>query len=498
MRWHWTLGLLCTGCAALSRGLDGDPVDAEPTPTVEKVLRVPLDEALFVTRRLLEEQRLDVFEHNDTNELFSQSWEIGVNVRGNRTFERYMVRGEEVGPRQSVIRIFRLQYREAESAVEQQMPEPGSEKANDHRYIQERDPFARETFENVPTLEGFRLRRGIRDLPQERKLLARLEMVPSLELVGGKASIPVRDVKVPAWGPESTDAPPRCGDAVQGAEPLLVAGQTVLVADPLGTRELPDAAARMLCDAAQKKLPVALALSVPSGDQPALDEYLASPGTREDLERLLVLSAFFRRVDQDGRSSAGVIHLLEAARRLRSRGHAISLVAFDSNGASGNAREEEMANNLVAFRQEHADAWMLVLAGDVHVRTAGVAWDSKFEPMGVRLTKALPSSPVKALEVGFARGVHYACRFNVWQQVDCDVHGINPTAEVRQEPDTPRKVLLFPGPGETGFHGRLYLGPLSASLPVLQRAARAPETPAVTHGAGATPAVPTAGKPSPY
>ncbi|MBN8232410.1 hypothetical protein JYK02_33340 [Corallococcus macrosporus] len=487
MRWHWTLGLLCmTGCASLSRGLDGDPLDTEPIPTVERVYLVPLDEAMFVARRLLEEQRLDVFENNTTHELYSQSWEIGVNVRGNRTFERYLVRPEAVGPRQSIVRIFRLQYREADDAVEEQVPEPGSQRANDHYYNHFREVFAHEKFEGIPQMEGFKLRRGFRDLPQERKLLMRLEMVPSLELVGGKASIPVRDVKVAGWTPEASDAAPRCGDPVQGVDALLTPGGTVLVADPMGTRELPDAAARMLCDATAKKLPVALALSVPSVDQSALDEYVTSAGTDADLERLLVLSDFFRRVDQDGRSSAGVIHLLEAARRLRAQGHAVSVVAFDSKGAAGNAREAEMAANLLAFRQEHPDAWMLVLAGDVHVRTGGVGWDSKFEPMGHRLAAALPSSSVRALDVGFARGAHFACRFNVWQQVDCDVHGINPSAEARQEPDSPRKVALFDAPGDTGFHGRLYLGTLSPSLPVLQRTSK----PVAQQQAPAKPAAP--------
>ncbi len=461
-----------TGCASLSRGLDGDPLDTEPIPTVERIYLVPLDEAMFVARRLLEEQRLDIFENNTTHELYSQSWEIGVNVRGNRTFERYLVRPEEVGPRQSLVRIYRLQYREADDAVEEQVPEPGSQRANDHYYNHFREVFAHETFEAVPQMEGFKLRRGFRDLPLERKLLARLEMVPSLELVGGKAAIPVSDVKVAGWTPEVPEAEPRCGEPVEGVDALLTQGGTVLVADPLGTRELPDAAARMLCDATAKKLPVALAVSVPSGDQTALDEYLTSSGTDADLERLLVLSGFFRRVDQDGRSSAGVIHLLEAGRRLRAQGHAVSVVAFDSKEAVGNSREAEMAENLLAYRKEHPDAWLLVLAGDVHVRTGGVTWDSKFEPMGHRLATALPGSQVRALDVGFARGAHYACRFNVWEQVDCDVHGINPAAEARQEPGTPRKVALFDAPGETGFHGRLYLGTLSPSLPVLQRATK--------------------------
>jgi hypothetical protein len=170
-----------------------------------------------------------------------------------------------------------------------------------------------------------------------------------------------------------------------------------------------------------------------------------------------------------------MLWLIEQARRLRASGRAVSLVAIDSNGASGNAREAEMAKNVLAFREKHPDAWMLVLAGDVHVRPGSVKWDDDFEPLGARLSKALPS--VRALDVGFARGSQYACRYNVFEKVECEVFARSPTDESRQEPGVTNGVRLFSEPSDSGFHGRLYVGALTASPPAMQRGAQAGEAP---------------------
>lgn len=470
MRFHWMLGLLCLGCASLTKDLHDEGAGEEEVPTEETVYLVSLDEALLTMRHVFEEQRYDVFEREGHHELYTSAHEPGVNLPGNRTFERYFVKGAALGPRQSVVRVFRLRYREQDTNIEVK-PKWLNERIEDEEKYLARKTFERFTFDGVPDMEGFKMVRGTRALPLERKLLAKLEMVPSLELVGGKASAPVRSVQVEGWEEDVAHAAPvACGQPLPGVEPLLTSGHTVLVSDPLGTRELPEAAARMLCDAVEKKLQVALALSLPSEDQASLDEYLASAGGNEDLERLLVVSSFWRRVYQDGRSSGAVLRLIEQARRLRAQGNAVTVLAFDSNSASGNSREEEMARNLIAYRQANPDAWLLALAGDVHVRTKPVSWDKDFEPLGSRLIRALPGSPVKALEVGFARGSQFSCRFNVWEQVECNVYALSPSVEVRQEPGTPRKVALFSSPSDRGFHGRLYVGALNASPPVIQRA----------------------------
>lgn len=472
MRLYWMLGLLCVGCATVPRPPEG--VDGRPPQ--ETVYLVPLDEAMTATRLIFQEMRYGVFEREGGLELYTSAWEPGNQPAGSRSWERYYVKGERMGPRQAVVRVFRLRYEEAVNVGASAPPkeigkwEEGIYAKSDFTR-QKKTEFQVDPFEGAPSLEGFEFVKGYRDLEIERRLLARLEMVPALEVVGGAAPAPVRSILVDedASAAEQKTPPAACGEALAGAEPLLTPKLTLLLADPLGTRELPTAALQLLCDASAKGTPVALGLSIPASEQFLLDEYLASEGRSQDLQAMLMLSNFWRRDYQDGRSSRSMLWLIEQARRLRASGRAVSLVAIDSNGASGNAREEEMAKNVLAFRQKNADAWMLVLAGDVHVRPGRVDWDGNFEPLGARLTKALPS--VRALDVGFARGSQFACRYNVYETVECNVFARSPTEESRQVAGVANGIQLFPEPGDSGFHGRLYVGALTASPPAMQRGA---------------------------
>ena len=492
MRRHvMLLGLVCTtGCSTLTRPLGAvrdDETGEYEKPKQETIYVAPVEDAMMMTRRILEEQRYDVLEKEGGLEMFTSAHEPGKNVRGSRSMERYYIKGERLGPRQSLVRVFRLSYDESTRVLE--IP-PQAMGARDAALSIDNDlhPFdANQTyksapnaggrrimntdnpFPDAPTIEGFQLVRGNRDVGIERTLLERLEMAPSLELVGGNTSVPAKSVVLQGWAAsdEAAQAPaPECGTPVDGMVPLMVQGQTLLLADPLGTRELPSAALRMLCDAASKGLPVVLALSMPAAEQTLLDTYLASEGTDHDAEELLRGSSFWRRVHQDGRSSRAMLWLVEQARRLRASGRAVSLVAFDAEKATGNEREAQMARTLLEYRGRNADAWMLVLAGGTHVRTASVGWDGDFEPLGMRLAKALPS--VKALDVGFTRGTQFSCRYNVWDSVECDVFGISPTKQARQGSTVAAGVQLFAEPPSDGFHGRLYVGALSASPPALQ------------------------------
>ncbi|MBJ6762175.1 hypothetical protein JGU66_15485 [Myxococcaceae bacterium JPH2] len=474
MRWHWMLGLLCMGCASVSgsRGQSAETraEDEDAVPTQETVYLVPLDEALMMTRHVFEDMKYDVFERAGTHELYTSAHEPGLNLPGNRSWERYFVRGVQVAPRQSVVRVFRLRYSENEMKIDEKPKFIGDRLAEEEKYLS-RKTFIHDTFEGVPAMEGFKLVRGTRDLEIERRLLARLEMVPSLELVGGNASVPMLSmVSEDSSETETAEREPAdCGAPLPGDEALIQKGHVLMLADPLGTRELPEAATRLLCDATARDVPVSLALSLPASEQRILDAYMTSEGRPADLERLLRDSAFWRRAYQDGRSSSAMLRLVEQARRLRASGRTVSVIAFDSDAASGNAREAEMEQHLMAHRAKNPDAWTLVLAGDVHVRTVSVRWDRKFEPLGARLSHQLGADSVKALDVGFQRGTQFACRFNVWEKVACDTFALSPNAEARQGMDTPRGVRLFSETNDKGFHGRLYVGTLSASAPVLRR-----------------------------
>ncbi|MCE9672201.1 hypothetical protein LY474_30790 [Myxococcus stipitatus] len=59
-------------------------------------------------------------------------------------------------------------------------------------------------------------------------------------------------------------------------------------------------------------------------------------------------------------------------------------------------------------------------------------------------------------------------RFDVWERIECDVFAISPTLEARQADAMEPGVQLSTEAREDGFHGRLFLGTLSASPPALQ------------------------------
>ncbi|MCE9672200.1 hypothetical protein LY474_30785 [Myxococcus stipitatus] len=488
----WVLVLMgSTGCASMTRSLASqyNPETGEyELPKEEVVYMVPVEDAMMMARRVLEERRYDVLEKEGGLEMFSSAHEPGKNDPGLRNLERYYVKGHRMGPRQSLVRIYRLSYSEIETGVEEPPPFMNSEKSRDaqvfnanaaHPFDQRMEAFTTtpsgesvrqvvlpNPFPAAPGLERFRYVRGIRDMNIEGRLQERLETVPSLEVVSGNAPVPMRSVLMEDSGEAATARPPECDELVEGAAPLIGAGHVLLVADPLGTREVPTAALRMMCEATTRGLPVTLALSVPSTEQPFIDAYVASQGLASDAQSLLSGSGFWRRTYQDGRSSRAILWLVEQVRRLRAYGKDVAVVAIDTTQAQGDAREAEMAKNLLAFHARRPTAWTLVLAGSVHARTAKVDWSGDFAPLGARLARALPH--VRALDVGFRRGTQFSCRFNVWESIECDVFAISPTREARQADAVEPGVQLATEAREDGFHGRLFLGALSASPPALQ------------------------------
>ncbi|QSQ11086.1 hypothetical protein [Myxococcus landrumensis] len=486
------LGLLgCMGCASLTRGLATryDPETGQyETPTHEVVFLAPAEDAMMTARRILEEAGYDLMEEEGGLVMFSSLREPGRNKAGVRNLERYYIKGERLGPRQTLVRVFRLGYGEMENLVEQaprsealKRIEQRMQSIGDHdadgigepsmglssQVGRRSSPLSVENpFFGAPTHEGFRMVRGYRDVGVEQKLLERLEMAPALELVGGNSPVPMRSMTLDGWAEATAPLPPECGVPVDGTSSLFSAGGVLLVADPLGTQEVPTVALRMLCEASSKGLPVTLALSIPASEQPLLERYLASDGGPMDAQELLSGSAFWRRMYQDGRSSRAMLWLVEQARRLRASGKDVALAAIDADKAQGNAREAQMAENLLEVQAARPQAWTLALTGSVHARTTEVSWDDDFEPMGARVARALPST--RALDVGFQRGSQFACRYNIWDEVECDVFGISPTLEARQSSKQPAGLELFATQQPHGFHGRLYLGALNASPPAIR------------------------------
>ncbi|MBJ6764551.1 hypothetical protein JGU66_27595 [Myxococcaceae bacterium JPH2] len=448
------LGLLGgVGCASVTRGLDTqlNPETGQyETPSHEVIYPVPVDDALMTVRYILEKNHSSVMEKEGGLAMFSSFIPDVVPP------ERYYIQGERLGARQSLVRVFRIRYSQLGSYGAQ---------AEDSLRLQVSMPGA---FANIPGLEGYSPAHGYRDLVIEQKLLERLEMAPALEVVGGNPPVPIRSVVMESGGEEgkATAAGPECGAPMEGASSLFAAGGVLMVADPLGTQEVPSAALRMVCEATAKDLPVTLALSIPISEQPLLERYLASNGEAAAMQELLSWSAFWRRTFQDGRSSRAMLWLLEQARRLRVSGKDIAVAAIDTDAAKGNAREEQLAQHLLDARAKRPQAWTLVLTGSVHARTTAVSWDGDLEPMGARVAKAVSS--VRVLDVGFQRGTQFTCRYSDWaEEVECNVFGISPGLESRQSSQQAVGLKLSTPQEAHGFDGRLYLGPLTASPPAL-------------------------------
>ncbi|QSQ11084.1 hypothetical protein [Myxococcus landrumensis] len=452
------LGLLgCAGCSFFTRGISQqyNPETGEyETPRHEVVYLAPAEDAMMSARRILDAQGFDVIDKEEGMAMFSSFIPDVIPP------ERFYIQGERLGPRQSLIRVFRIRYNQLSPSGPDATSRAGQ------------NPWPNNLptdFKNIPGLEGYQPAFGYRDLDIEQKLLALLEMAPALEPVGGNPPVHVGSVIIEdsAEAGEATAlVAPECGTPVEGASSVMKAGGVLLMSDPLGTQEVPSALVRMSCEATSQGLPVTLAVSFPSSEQPLFERYLASNGDAAAVQELLTSSAFWRRTYQDGRSSRAMLWLVEQARRLRASGKDVALAAIDSDTLQGNEREAQMAENLLKVQASRPQAWTVALTGSIHARSVETNWNGKLEPMGARVARALPST--RTLDVGFQRGSQFACRYNIWGELECDVFGISPSQEARQSSKQAAGLELYAAQKPDGFHGRLYLGALTASPPALQ------------------------------
>jgi hypothetical protein len=490
---------------------------AGKSPTQELVYLVPLDEAMKVAREVLEKHRFDVVDKPGGHELFTSAHTNGAPIYGQRRYSRYYVKGEALGPMQSLVRVFRLEYHESDERIEdgfqtreendvalgglaEESPlgiAPNIEAKEGDPIDWNRKGLSRGMPPNLPMtapqwlqagnfeLERNRATRGYREMVLEREITTALEAAPSLEVVGASPS--TRPTSLVLNAENGVTLAGECTAAPPGAKPLLAAGSTVLLADPIGTQELPRAAEGMMCEAARSGVPVVLGLSLPAEEQPQLDRFLESNGDSDALGHLLSDGTFWRRAWQDGRSSRAVLALIERARRLRGEGHSVRLIAFDTNSSTGAARDTAMAYRLLAARSAAPKALMVALAGDAHARPKiGASWDSGLRPLGALLAEKLPD--LRVLDVGFFRGTQYVCRANVRKELECRTFMRSPTRQNLHSLDAPDGVALFPQPNADGFAGRLNVGQLHASPPALNssetRTAARAETPAKPAAAG--------------
>jgi hypothetical protein len=478
------LVMVGAGCAHAPRA-------AEPqVPQFERVFQKPLPEALAVTRELLEAQGYTFEDTQDPGQLLTRWKTPGTVMQGNASYSRYLVTGIAVSPRQSVVRIFRMAFEKVGNNVHVRSAWLNWVDEMNELYDEKRlrpvqlDPGG-------PGLPEMRAAmRGTRDLELEKALTLRLESGPSVEVVDGNIKQdlpppPVRDADfyLARWKDTAPQPEGLCGEDVRGLPELLEAGLTLLIGEQLGTREAPEVVGNVVCQSAQLGLPVALGLSIPRTEQERLERYLASPGAPADQDALLE-GRFWHRPYQDGRSSRAIFDLIDRVRAMRAAGLRVTLVAFDTNTAHASARDSEQAKVWLERRAASPKEVHIVLAGNTHTRLVrGTPWDKDFTPMGYYLK----DGKLVVLDLSYAQGTRWGCDLDRAGKLSCGFVGATPSDAVAALPGQSPYIRRFDALTKEGYHGLLYVGELTPSLPATSKykepppPSRMPTPPRVEH-----------------
>jgi len=251
-----------------------------------------------------------------------------------------------------------------------------------------------------------------------------------------------------------------CGPDIEGSArltaPIVVLGETH------GTREIPEAFARLVCGAAARhpKETILVGIEILSSARPAIESFMESDGGAAP-EAALLDHEFWRREFQDGRSSVAMLGLLDTLRRFRASGLGIVVVPLDPpKFDSPNERDARMAAALgeAIDALRPAQAWVLV--GDVHSRVLkGYPWDAAADylPFAARLRAG---RDLMGLDVTSPGGQAWLCTSP--SAADCGPHA---TRSREVHGPTPRIVLDPASMAKSGYDGTLYLGETSAALP---------------------------------
>ncbi|WP_338863772.1 hypothetical protein [Myxococcus stipitatus] len=474
-------------------------------PKFEHIFMMPVDQALAEATKLLSENGWVLKPLEDpkylltewrTAQLGTKAW--GWQSDGDST--RYLVAGELLAARKSIVRIFRMKRVAFSNDAELVATAGGGFRSlgmrmdlveQSFRKMGEPVNLAQRERDVAPWVELDGAIQGTRDLRLEQDLLLRLETRPSLETLTGTLRLTRDDTfardpsfYLKRWRKEVQEP---CERKVVGFQPLIRPGLTVLIGEQLGTRESPATVGDLACEAAKAGHGVTLALSIPDKEQKRLDAYLKSAGRPADQDALLH-GDFWRKLQQDGRGSRAMMDLIDRARALSAAGHALSVVAMDTDLLSGKARDAHMAQLVLKQRTARPQDVLLLLAGNVHTRLGDADWDDDFVPMSKHLFERVPD--LKVLEVGYAQGRRWGCDVETSGNMVCDIMGITPLPELAIPAEAPVAIRMLPALHDEGFHGFLDVGVLSVSPPAIALRGHEPSEPTPAAGAPAAPPPP--------
>lgn len=242
---------------------------------------------------------------------------------------------------------------------------------------------------------------------------------------------------------------------IAGLRQLIQPGTILLLGEIHGTAEIPDVVSEITCHALHSDVHVSVLLEIPQEEGPRISKFLDSQGTEEGRAALLN-GDFWQRSFQDGRSSQAMLDLLERLRLWRRSQSSLRVALIDSTSASSAERERTMAELVRGAVRENPTNFFVSLTGNIHNRLLPLAVPSNdnYEPMAYLLARSMPEARMLSLNVLASGGTAWYCTD------ECKIH----TLLSRETGDTPRIALAESAEGEP-FHGTLYVGDVSASLP---------------------------------
>jgi uncharacterized protein (TIGR03067 family) len=242
---------------------------------------------------------------------------------------------------------------------------------------------------------------------------------------------------------------------IEGIQPLLTPGTTLLLGEIHGTEESPAFALEVACHAARSGLPVVVGIELRPSEQERVDAYMNSDGADDD-KRALLAGSPWQASYQDGRASHAMFDLIDGLRELRHGGLEVRAALFDASGSSGGQqRERDMARNLSAVAARSPGAMIIALTGNIHSRiTRGTARNSEYEPMGYLLGRKDAVGRLISLNVAHAGGSAWICA------PDCGVGSLR-----GGQGQTQWRVELDDKTRPPGHLGWYHVGAITASVP---------------------------------
>ena len=270
---------------------------------------------------------------------------------------------------------------------------------------------------------------------------------------------------LPAFA-EKPRAPLDCQE-MKELEALFDPGVVVLFGELHGTQEAPAFVANAACLTAKAGHRVRVGLELNHEEMERVETFMGSEGTDADRSRLLEGSIWHPKA-QDGRSSAAMLDLIDALRKLRRGGHSVGLFLFDSVEfhQPNKDRDALMAARLSDEIGPDLETISLVLTGNIHSRVApGTPWDEDFQPMGLHMSKKLSKHPLVALDLSWSGGSAWMCRSP--EPEDCGPGELR----LKREGDAWQLKVENPKePGKNKHHGWYHVGRLTPSPPAIDEA----------------------------